>query len=455
MAGDSEVILRDGIRIPIESLFRKADFAIADKEYDHPNVDVLSYDPVTKCSVYRPVKYIMRHRCKKRMFRVYVNGDHVDVTEDHSLMAYVNNGDFTELKPEQVLPHTQLVHSDSILSVYGTRNWHIEEITFDGYVYDIEVEETHTFFANNILVHNTDSAYVTIKWFMEANGIEETPENAVAIADEVGSELNSIMPDLVADAFLITSEKASILEAGREIVAIRGLFKDKKKRYALHVIDVEGKKPDKPLKIMGMETRRSDTPKFIQQFLEKCIEEVVVKEKTFEELVKIVEEFRQEFRQMEPHRRGSPCRVSNLTIGLNKHNAYNEYVEDGYVGLDKPKLHFSVPAAFNTNALMDINKEHRWDYIRDGDKIEVLTLLKNPYNYNAVAIKTGEIYVPEWFKKLPFDNDKHEKKLIDKKLENVFGVLGWKFEAQDTFSNEIYEEEDFFAGFSQPQQEEQ
>ena len=36
----------------------------------------------------------------------------------------------------------------------------VEEIEYDDYVYDIEVEETHTFFANGILVHNTDSLIV-------------------------------------------------------------------------------------------------------------------------------------------------------------------------------------------------------------------------------------------------------------------------------------------------------
>lgn len=36
----------------------------------------------------------------------------------------------------------------------------VEEIKYVDYVYDIEVEDTHRFFANGILVHNTDSAYV-------------------------------------------------------------------------------------------------------------------------------------------------------------------------------------------------------------------------------------------------------------------------------------------------------
>jgi len=36
----------------------------------------------------------------------------------------------------------------------------IEEIEYEDYVYDIETENTHMFFANDILVHNTDSIYI-------------------------------------------------------------------------------------------------------------------------------------------------------------------------------------------------------------------------------------------------------------------------------------------------------
>jgi len=36
----------------------------------------------------------------------------------------------------------------------------IEEIEYNDYVYDIETENTHKFFANGILVHNTDSVYI-------------------------------------------------------------------------------------------------------------------------------------------------------------------------------------------------------------------------------------------------------------------------------------------------------
>lgn len=298
----------------------------------------------------------------------------------------------------------------------------------------------------HIIYSDTDSVYCTITYYMDKHDIPKTKENAVAIADTMENALKEQLPPKIMKALLIPKERAEILKAGREVVARKGLFKDVKKRYALHVLDVEGKIPKKPLKIMGMETRRSDTPKFIQSFLEKCIELVVVEDHDYNDLKKFVEDFRENvFRTMNPWERGSPGRVSKLTIGTRKRDMYQEAMEEGIVGVKKPVLHYSVTAASNTNQLIESNQETRWDKIRDGDKIEVLYLLPNLYNIDNIAIKVEENYIPTWFKELPFDNDKHEKKLIDKKLENIFGVLKWRFEADNSFVADVSIEVDFLS----------
>jgi hypothetical protein len=137
--------------------------------------------------------------------------------------------------------------------------------------------------------------------------------------------------------------------------------------------------------------------------------------------------------------------VSKLTINAAKIDNYNEKLEEGYVGIKKPTIHFSVTAANNTNHLMKIMGEHHWDTIHDGDKIQVLQLRDNPYEMKSVALKAGEVYVPDWFKELPFDDEAHERKLVDKKLDNIIGsVLHWDFKRQDDFSDDVFEEVSFF-----------
>jgi len=297
-----------------------------------------------------------------------------------------------------------------------------------------------------IIYGDTDSAYCTLKKYIKDNNIEETAEAIVPIADAFADQVNDSFPAFMDAGFLIGEERGAIIQAGREVVAKSGLFADdKKKRYALHVIDNEGESVNK-MKVMGMEIVRSDTPAYMQKFLMECITDVVQNRKDYDYLKKKVQDFRiNTFYEMNPWERGSPCRVSKLTINAAKLDNYNAKLEEGYVGIKKPVIHFSVVAANNTNNLMKLMNEHHWDTIHDGDKIQVLQLRDNPYEMKSVALKAGEAYVPDWFKELPFDDEAHERKLVDKKLDNIIGsVLHWDFKRQDDFSDDVFEEVSFF-----------
>jgi hypothetical protein len=132
-------------------------------------------------------------------------------------------------------------------------------------------------------------------------------------------------------------------------------------------------------------------------------------------------------------------------INTKKLDAYERAIESGFVGVKKPRTHWSVPASRNTNILIDRFDEKALDYVRDGDKAEILYLLPNEYDFRTVAIKVDEVYVPEWFKELPFDNEKHERKLVYRKMQNVVGdIMDWEFEPINDYRDEVFIEEDFF-----------
>ena len=301
-----------------------------------------------------------------------------------------------------------------------------------------------------IVYGDTDSAYLTLSKYLREKGVAshlDNKEEIVKIADGLGSEINESFPSFMDREFLIGEERGGVIRAGREVVADRGLFGDNvKKRYALHVINNEGEWSDK-MKIMGMEPQRSDTPKYIQVFLTEQLTDAVRNGKSYDEIRSRVEEYREDvFRKMEPWRRGRPCGVSNLEVNSKKLENYDDMRAQGYINVKKPTIHFSVTAANNTNHLMDLFNEQHWDYINDGEKIEILDLLDNPYGINSVAIRAGEVIVPDWFKNLPFDNFGHEQKLITQKMNNIFGTLGWNFEPITDFREDVFgEEEDFFA----------
>jgi len=184
VAGSSVVSVDDGGKksdVPIESLFRHPDQSVGGKEYCYPaSLHALSLDPCGR-AIYSRVNAIMRHRSGKKMFRVRLTDSwHIDVTEDHSLIGYRDeegsgspgaDGHLVVVRPAEigkavkrlvVLKKGQLVAGRSASSAdFDTvAPLRIEEVPYDGYVYDLEIEGTRRFFANGVMVHNTDSIFL-------------------------------------------------------------------------------------------------------------------------------------------------------------------------------------------------------------------------------------------------------------------------------------------------------
>jgi len=137
---------------------------------------------------------------------------------------------------------------------------------------------------------------------------------------------------------------------------------------------------------------------------------------TEDEIRLFVKDFRDEFKQWNGWEKGSPKRVNNLT----------EKVE-----MEK-KLKVRINMAGHQRASMEWNKlksrfkDHYSMEIQDGFKVVVCKLKKNPLGITSIAYPVDQEHLPDWFKELPFDHDAMEQGLIDKKLDNILGVLKWK-----------------------------
>ena len=95
-----------------------------------------------------------------------------------------------------------------------------------------------------------------------------------------------------------------------------------------------------------------------------------------------------------------------------------------------------VRASLNWNTLRKLHDDKYSMQIADGQKVIVCKLKDNPLGYTSVAYPIDEIHLPEWFKNLPFNDDEMESTLIDNKLENLIGVLGW--ETRKTYAAEAF-----------------
>ena len=62
-------------------------------------------------------------------------------------------------------------------------------------------------------------------------------------------------------------------------------------------------------------------------------------------------------------------------------------------------------------------------------------------NYTSIAYPVDELRIPDWFKDLPFDNEAMEQAILDQKLDNLIGVLGWDIQSTETTNtfNKLFE----------------
>jgi hypothetical protein len=222
----------------------------------------------------------------------------------------------------------------------------------------------------------------------------------------------------------------AIIKAGRELVAEKGLF-IKKKRYAVLIYDLEGKRLDvdgKPgkVKAMGLDLKRSDTPKFVQDFLSEILLDVLTGAER-EAIIEKVRNFKLEFKELPAWQKGTPKRVNNLT----KYTAAE--LKEG-----RANMPGHVRAAMNWNNLKRIYQDNYSTAIVDGMKTIVCKLRDNPLGYTSVGYPTDVAHIPQWFKDLPFDDGLMETTIVDQKVENLLGVLNWAI-AESTDINSTFD----------------
>lgn len=226
---------------------------------------------------FRDIPYVMRHKVKKRMFRVKVNGKSLDITEDHSLMV-IRNGKLQECKPSEIAKGDRLVTVNGMepeLTI--TDDFTIEDLGIvEDFVYDIEVEGTHCFFGNDILAHN--SVYYQVAPFVTKKfenlpdaSIEEKVEWADQFEKRIGQK---VIQDTIQEfAEILNVMNPDVIGVEREIIADSAVFVAKKKYFA-RVRDSEGVRfpiDDPYIKIMGLEVARSSTPPWVKMKLQESI----------------------------------------------------------------------------------------------------------------------------------------------------------------------------------------
>ena len=277
---------------------------------------------------------------------------------------------------------------------------------------------------------DTDSVYFSAAPVMQDQELDM--DSAIKLYDHISDTVSDRFPQFMKDSFNVPMHIGKVIKAGREVVGKSGLFITKK-RYAIKCLDIEGYQPEGgKLKIMGMDIKRSDTPEFVQDFLEEILD-ASLEGMPEKEVIQKIKDFKIIFKELEPWKKGMPKRVNNLTMYTKKYRKQtNMKSNTSLYKLEKLKeetenkmIPGHVKASIVWNDLKYVNSDQYSLSIMDGAKVVVCRLRNNPMGYTSIAYPTDELKIPQWFKELPFDEEGMESAVLDKKIKNVLGVLGW------------------------------
>lgn len=292
------------------------------------------------------------------------------------------------------------------------------------------VEGTYQHDGKAIVYGDTDSCYFTaypaLKPQIEKGELEWSKELCVELYDNIADQANDSFPAFMEKAFHAPRKNGEIIKAGRELIGDRAIFITKK-RYAINIFDKEGKRQDTngklgSVKAMGLDLKRADTPKYVQEFLMQVLCMVIQEGKNRDDVVDKIREFKTWLSTQDSWTKGNPKSVNNLT------NHTIKFEKTGKCAVGHAK------AAINYNYLRRMNGDQYSQKIVDGMKVIVCSLKDNMFGFTSVAYPTDELRLPQWFLELPFDDLDMERKLVDEKIDNLLGVLNWNIRI-DTNTN--------------------
>ena len=447
---DSIADVKEGIKLDITQDVADEVNARLTRKYQDDDVNFFNpYDPDLTFSITQ-VKKKAASKNPEDLYQ-YLLGHNLYIDDD----LKIRHNDVTELyKVISFWDKRQLVKKINLNSLYGgLLNVHCR-------FYDMRLGQSTTLTGRSIAKHmaaktnefldgtydhtgrsiiygDTDSvyfsAYPILKDDIDKGDVVWTKDSVIELYDIIAQQVSDTFPKFMHDTFNTPKKRSEVIKAGREIVADTGLF-IKKKRYALLVYDDEGNRrdvvdkdgvlQDGKLKAMGLDLRRSDTQKRVQEFLTRILMQTLRLEGE-EAVIEVIREFKKEFAALKPWEKGSPTGVNNLT-------AYNDKLEHA-MGVrlsgrraENVRVPGHVQASLNWNSLRLSHNDLHSTRILDGHKVLVCKLKEqNDFQKTSVAYPVDEPHLPDWFMSLPFDEEAMMTANVDKKVENLLSVLKW------------------------------
>jgi hypothetical protein len=190
---------------------------------------------------------------------------------------------------------------------------------------------------------------------------------------------------------------------------------------------------------MGLEMKKTTTPKMIQKFLEDVVNMILDGEAEWEQIDDFIIDYRHQVRTE------LPVLDIGLPKGVKKVEYYTAEHARGPSGKtlsgETIRLPGHVAAAIHYNERLSEFSDQVNPRIQTGSKIKVFYLTEKFGRFKSIAFPTETTDTPKWFDDT-FEVDRllHENKLIDKNLEKIFNAIGREVPtAQSKFNNSLME----------------
>jgi hypothetical protein len=262
---------------------------------------------------------------------------------------------------------------------------------------------------------DTDSAYFSIEPILKCLKINLLKNNQ--ITSEARSLIKEIDIHLNKEIITWAQEELKSIDARfvfkQETICDVASFQEKK-RYILHVIEQEGKKPKKPFKYVGVEVARSSISKPVKFLIQNVIESAMLsrdKKKADEIYRKAYEEFC----AMPPEEVSIRSKITDYE----KQEAKLD--EHGTVGKGTP-LHAKSAIHYN-KLLKHYNLDNKYEPLGSGMKIKYFYTSKNIFNYKSMAF--SEKFPEELSEIIKVDYQTMFDKIVSPPLKRFSECLRW------------------------------
>ncbi len=268
-----------------------------------------------------------------------------------------------------------------------------------------------------VIACDTDSMYITLDELVNQSFEGKSPSQK-DIIDWMDLAARKVFEPYIDKCYKKLAESVNAYEQKmfmkREALADKGVW-TAKKRYALHVHDMEGVRYKSPfMKIMGMETQRSSVPQICRDQLKNAIKLIMTRDE--DALVEFVERFKNHFKTMPFEDIAFPRGVRGLNKYSNRTTIYNKGTP----------IHVRGALVYN-NMLKQHDLDTTYNPIHEGDKIKFAYLkLPNPARENVIAVLDA---LPKQLNIEPYiDYDKQFDKSFLEPMRTISEAIQWKME---------------------------